>query len=65
MWRSKKFIIITVTVAAMVIGSIAGVALAQTENEAPCQPGDRQGAMLDRVCEIYEDNTGNAIDPQD
>lgn len=64
MWRSKKFIIITLTVAAVLGASIAGVAVAQTENEDACQPKDRQGAMLNRVCEIYEENTGDAVDPQ-
>ena len=64
MWRSKKFILITLTVAAILGASIAGIAVAQTENGngQECQPGARQGALLDRVCEIYQENTGVAID---
>ena len=64
MWRSKKFILITL-LAVVVLGvTMGGVALAQTGNEDGSQPGDRYGALLDRVCEIYEENTGAAIDSQ-
>ena len=60
MWRSKKFIIITVTVAAVVAGCLVGVVFADPENGDASQPE----ALLDRVCEIYEENTGVTIDPQ-
>jgi len=60
MWRSKKFIIITVTVAAVVAGCLAGVVFANPENGDDSQPE----ALLDRVCEIYEENTGVTIEPQ-
>jgi len=46
-------------------GSIGGVVLAQTENGDDSPPGARHGVMLDRVCEIYEENTGVAIDSQE
>lgn len=64
MWRSKKFIIITVTVAAVVAGCLAGVVFANPENGDASQPESKCGALLDRVCEIYEENTGVTIDPQ-
>ena len=64
MWRSKKFIIITVTVAAVVAGCLAGVVFANPENGDASQPESKYGALLDRVCEIYEENTGVTIDPQ-
>ena len=64
MWRSKKFIIITVTVAAVVAGCLAGVVFANPENGDASQPEARCEALLDRVCEIYEENTGVTIDPQ-
>jgi uncharacterized membrane protein len=65
MWRSKKFIIVAVLTAVILAGSIGGVVLAQTENEADNQTEARCGVLLDRVCEIYEENTGTAIDAQE
>lgn len=64
MWRSKKFIIITVTVAAVVAGCLAGVVFANPENGDDSQPESKYGALLDRVCEVYKENTGVTIDPQ-
>jgi len=64
MWRRKKFIIITVTVAAVVAGCLAGVVFANPENGDASQPEPKYGALLDRVCEIYEENTGVTIDSQ-
>jgi len=64
MWRSKKFILIAVLSAVVLVGSIGGVVFAQTENGDDSQPEARHEAMLDRVCEIYEANTGTAIDSQ-
>ena len=63
MWRKKKFIL-PVLIAAVVAGSLGGVAFAQTENEDDAQPAARHEALLDRVCEIYEENTGAAIDSE-
>jgi hypothetical protein len=64
MRRSKKFIIITVTVAAVLAGCLGGVVFANPENGDNSQPESKCGALLDRVCEIYQENTGVAIDPQ-
>jgi len=63
MWRSKKFIVGVVLAAVLLFGSIGGVALANTENGDDSQPEARYEALLDRVCEIYEENTGVAINP--
>jgi hypothetical protein len=63
MWRSKKFIIIAVLAAVIITGSISGVVLA-ADNGDNNQPGADNGALLDRVCAIYEQNTGTAIDAQ-
>jgi len=64
MRRRKKFIIITVTVAAVLAGCLAGVVFANPENGDNSQPESKCEALLDRVCEIYQENTGVAIDPQ-
>jgi hypothetical protein len=61
MWRSKKFIIIAVLAVVVLAGSIGGVALAQTSNDNN-QPAAQQQTLLDKVCAIYEQNTGVAID---
>jgi hypothetical protein len=63
MWRSKKFIIIAVFTAVLLVGTIGGVALAQTEDEDN-NPQAQREALLDRVCEIYEENTGTAINAE-
>ncbi|MBM4445740.1 MAG: hypothetical protein FJ023_00060 [Chloroflexi bacterium] len=63
MWRSKKFIIFTVLAAVLLAGSIGGIALA-ADNGDDNQPKARCGALLDRVCEIYQQNTGTTIDQE-
>jgi hypothetical protein len=62
MWRSKKFIIVAVLAVVALVGSIGGVAIAQSENSDENHPGAGQAALLEKVCEIYEDNTGTAIE---
>lgn len=61
MWRSKKFIVIAVLAAVVLAGSIGGVVLA-ADNGDDSQPGAKYRALLDRICEIYEQNTGDTID---
>jgi len=64
MWRSKRFIIVAVLAAVLLAGSIGGIAIAQTDNGDDSQPEARQAVLLERVCGIYEENTGVAIDSQ-
>lgn len=63
MWRSKKFIIFTVLAAVLLVGSIGGIALA-ADNGDDNQPKAQCGALLDRVCEIYQQNTGATINKE-
>ena len=63
MWKSKKVILVLMLAIAALVGTTTGVALAQTGNGDESQPEARHEAPLDRVCEIYEENTGVAIDP--
>ncbi|MFC1931356.1 hypothetical protein ACFLXJ_04080 [Chloroflexota bacterium] len=60
MFRSKKLIIILALAAVMVVGSIGGVVLA-ADNEDCGRTEPRHEALLERVCEIYEENTGVAV----
>ena len=62
MWRSKKFIIVVVLVAVILSGTIGGVVLATNGGEI--EPEAQHEALLDRVCEIYQENTGVAIDQE-
>jgi len=65
MWRSKKFIIITVLAALLVAGSVGGIVLAQDNGDKDgTQPEAQHAALLERVCEIYKVNTGDDIDPE-
>ncbi len=61
MQRSKKYIIIAVLAAVVLAGSIGGVVLAHDDEDI----NPRQAhfdAMLDKVCEIYNENTDPDID---
>jgi len=65
MWQSKKFILVAVLAAVVLVGSIGGVVLAQANNGDDSQPKAQYEALLDKVCAIYEQNTGVAIDSQE
>jgi len=62
--RNKKYILITVLSIAVAVGIVTRVVFAQSDNGDDIEPKARHEALLDRVCEIYEENTGVAIDPQ-
>jgi len=62
MWPTKKFIIVMVLAAVLALVSIGGIALAQ-ENEED-SPAAKFGEFMERVCAIYENNTGDDIDPE-
>jgi len=63
MWRRKKFIIPVLVAVAIIAGSLGGTVLAD-ESEDVSQPGTVLGTLWDRACEIYEENTGNAINTE-
>jgi hypothetical protein len=63
MWRKKKLIIIAVLAAVVLVGTIGGVAFAQTEG-GDNNPQTQSKALMNRACEIYEENTGVAIDQE-
>ncbi len=61
MWLNKKLIIIAVSVAVLLVGSIAGVVLAAgngNNNQSKAQGED----LLAKVCTIYQQKTGVTID---
>jgi len=60
MWRSKKFIIGTVLTVVLLLGSIGGVVLA-ADNGNDSGPKAKFGELVDKVCEIYKDNTGDEL----
>jgi hypothetical protein len=61
MWPSKKTIVIAISVAVLLVGSIAGVVLAQSNDTS--NKSDSQGVdMLAKVCTIYQQKTGVTID---
>ena len=64
MWRSKKFIAI-VLAAVLLVGSAVGVVLAADNGDGDgSPPGAQHAALLERVCAIYQENTGIAIDSE-
>lgn len=62
MFKSKKFIIVAVLAAVVLTGTIGGVALANSGNGAGPGPLANHNAILEKVAEIYEANTGTSID---
>jgi len=63
MWRRKKWVIVAVLAAVILVGSISGIVLA-ADNDDDSQPRAPFEALLGRVCEIYQANTGDDIDPE-
>ena len=64
MWRNKKVILLVALATALLIGSIAGVTFAQTGSGDDSQAKTQYEAVLDKVSQIYQQNTGVAIDVQ-
>ncbi len=62
MWRHKKLILMSTLAIVALAGAIGGVALAQNGDTDQGQSTDKQGALLDKVGAIYEQNTGVALD---
>jgi len=63
MWRSKKFILVTILAALVLVGSIGGVVFAnEGENEDGSPTEAKYEALLGRVCEIYNANPDTSCD---
>jgi hypothetical protein len=58
----KKSLVISLIAIAVAVGVTTGVVFAQDEDET--QPEAQHEALLEKVCDIYEDNTGVTIDPE-
>lgn len=65
MWRSKKFIIIAVLTVLVLGVALGGVAMAQADDEDTPPQAANGSSLLEKVAEIYEENTGVAIDAQE
>jgi len=64
MWRGKKVMVIALA-AVLLVGSSVGVVLAADNGDEVGSPLEaRHWALLDRVCEIYQENTGTTVDQQ-
>ena len=67
MWKRKWFIPVVV-VSVLLVGGVVGGLVAASDNttntEDQSQATNRYEALLDRVCAIYEEQTGVAIDAE-
>ncbi len=68
MWKRKWFIPVVVVSVLLIGGVVGGVVVAgsdsTTNTDDQNQATNRYQALLDRVCAIYEEQTGVAIDPE-
>ena len=62
MWRSKKLAIVAALALVVLAGSIGGAVVAQNRDDS--QPEAQHEALLARVCEIYQEKSGVAIDQE-
>ncbi len=67
--RRRKWFIPIVVVSVLLIGGIVGGVMVAAEDssgntEAQDQATDRNQALLDRACAIYQEETGITIDPE-
>ena len=65
MWRRKKFIFTALLTVVVLGGILGGFAVAHADDEDTSQPQTGSTSLLDKVAEIYEKNTGVAIEPQE
>ncbi len=61
MWKSKKFIVTVVLTVIVLGGILGGFAVAQADDQESSQPQAAGTSLLKKVAEIYEKNTGVAI----
>lgn len=64
MSKKKKIILGALLSTAAIVGITSVVAFAHDEPEIETDPGARHDALLERIAEIYEDNTGVALEPE-
>lgn len=63
--KNKRMVLLAALVIAVVLGSIAaGVTFAQTESGDDSQAKTQYEAFLDKVSQIYQQNTGVALGPE-
>jgi len=65
MWRNKKIIIIEVLVVVMLIATVGVVAVARADDETAGQDQNITSGLMEKTAEIYEQNTGTAIDSEE
>jgi hypothetical protein len=62
MWRSKKFILIGLLTVVVLAGMLGGIAAAQANDDNSTKALANNTTLLEKVAEIYQQNTGVAID---
>jgi hypothetical protein len=65
MWRNKKIILIEILTVVVLVGTLGGIAVAKANDENSTKALANNTTLLEKVAEIYQQNTGTAIDAQE
>jgi len=65
MWRNKKIILLEVLAVVVLVAALGVAAVAQADDEDANQVQNNTTSLMEQVAEIYQANTGTAIDPQE
>ena len=62
MWRNKKIILIEILTVVVLVGTLGGIAVAKANDDNSTQALANSTNLWEKVAEIYQQNTGVAID---
>ena len=65
MWRNKKIILLEVLAVVVLVAALGVAAVAQADDEDANQVQNNTTSLMEKVAEIYQANTGTAIDAQE
>jgi hypothetical protein len=65
MWRNKKIILIEILTVVVLAATLGGIAVAQANDDNSTKALANSTNLWEKIAEIYQQNTGTAIDAQE